>query len=63
MAMYYWASKNWLPLLATEWSFQNGDTFNVKLRQGAKWSDGNEITAKDVLDTAGTRTTAGSRLL
>ena len=21
MAMYYWASKEWLPLLATEWSF------------------------------------------
>jgi peptide/nickel transport system substrate-binding protein len=51
MAMYYWASKDWLPLLATEWSFQNGDTFQVKLRQGAKWSDGNEITAKDMLAT------------
>ena len=49
MAMYYWKAKEWLPLLATEWSFQNGDTFQVKLRQGAKWSDGNEITAKDVL--------------
>ena len=51
MAMYYWASKEWLPLLATEWSFQDGDTFQVKLRQGAKWSDGNEITANDVLAT------------
>jgi peptide/nickel transport system substrate-binding protein len=51
MAMYYWASKEWLPLLATEWSFENGDTFRVKLREGAKWSDGNEITANDVLAT------------
>src|SRR5262245_10857142 len=51
MAMYYWGTKEWLPLLATEWSFQNGDTFNVKLRQGAKWSDGNEVTAKDVIAT------------
>ena len=51
MAMYYWASKEWLPLLATEWSFQNGDTFQIKLRQGAHWSDGNEVTAKDVLAT------------
>jgi peptide/nickel transport system substrate-binding protein len=51
MAMYYWGTKEWLPLLATEWSFQNGDTFQVKLRQGAKWNDGNEITAKDVLAT------------
>jgi peptide/nickel transport system substrate-binding protein len=50
-AMYYWASKDWLPLLATEWGFQNGDTFQIKLRQGAKWSDGNEFTAKDVLAT------------
>jgi peptide/nickel transport system substrate-binding protein len=51
MAMYYWASKEWLPLLATEWSFQNGDSFQVKLREGAKWSDGNEVSAKDVLAT------------
>lgn len=49
MAMYYWKSKEWLPLLATEWGFQDGDIFQVKLRQGAKWSDGNEVTAKDVL--------------
>ncbi|MFL5759406.1 MAG: ABC transporter substrate-binding protein [Thermomicrobiales bacterium] len=51
MAMYYWGTKEWLPLLATEWSFQNGDTFQVKLRQGAKWSDDNEVTAKDVIST------------
>jgi peptide/nickel transport system substrate-binding protein len=51
MAMYYWGTKEWLPLLATEWEFQAGDNFQVKLRQGAKWSDGNEITSKDVLAT------------
>jgi len=50
-AMYYWASGDWLPLLATEWSFQNGDTFTVNMRKGAKWSDGNEVTSKDVLTT------------
>ncbi|MEA2525155.1 MAG: peptide/nickel transport system substrate-binding protein [Thermomicrobiales bacterium] len=49
MAMYYWATRDWLPLLATEWGFQDGEIFQVKLRQGAKWSDGAEITAKDVL--------------
>ena len=49
MAMYYWASKDWLPLLATEWAFQDGENFQVKLRQGAVWSDGNPITSKDVL--------------
>jgi peptide/nickel transport system substrate-binding protein len=49
LAMYYWASKEWLPLLATEWSFEDGDIFRVKLREGATWSDGNEITSSDVL--------------
>ncbi len=49
MAMYYWASKDWLPLLATEWGFQDGEIFQVKLRQGAVWSDDTPITAKDVL--------------
>ena len=34
MAMYYWASKEWLPLLATEWSFQNGDTFQRQAPRG-----------------------------
>jgi peptide/nickel transport system substrate-binding protein len=50
-AMYYWGTKEWLPLLGTEWGFQGGDTFQVKLRQGAKWSDGSDITAKDVVAT------------
>lgn len=49
MAMYYWATGEWLPLLATEWAFEGTDLFTVKLRQGAKWSDGNEVTAQDVL--------------
>jgi peptide/nickel transport system substrate-binding protein len=51
MAMYYWGTKEWLPLLATEWAFLDGENFQVKLRQGAKWSDGNEITAGDVIAT------------
>ena len=48
-AMYYWASGEWLPLMATKWGFVNGDTFTVTLRQGAKWSDGKDFTSKDVL--------------
>lgn len=76
LGMYYWASGEWLPLLATEWSFiQSGsgasaspvagasaspvsgginvnvDTFEVKLREGAMWSDGTPITAQDLVDT------------
>ncbi|HWV23690.1 MAG TPA: ABC transporter substrate-binding protein [Thermomicrobiales bacterium] len=100
LGMYYWATGEWLPLLATEWSFistgqgtaspvasaeaspveaaaeaspatsggepagadaqplykmgeidLSADTFEVKLRQGANWSDGTPITSKDVVDT------------
>src|SRR5215207_4588061 len=51
MAMYYWASKEWLPLLATEWSFENGDTFRVKLLLFVKRKTAYEITANDVLAT------------
>jgi peptide/nickel transport system substrate-binding protein len=78
LGMYYWASGEWLPLLATEWSFiqagggaspaaspaadasaspaaggidPNADTFEVKLREGAMWSDDTPITAQDVVDT------------
>lgn len=50
-AMYYWGTGQWLPLMATEWSFKNGDTFTMTLRKGAKWSDGKDFTAKDVLTT------------
>jgi peptide/nickel transport system substrate-binding protein len=50
-AMYYWQSGDWLKLMATDWKFVNGDTFNISLRKGAKWSDGKDFTAKDVLST------------
>ncbi len=76
LGMYFWASDEWLPLLATEWSFIQGsgtpaaspeaspsaspvaspaaggmDTFEVKLRQDAMWSDDTPLTAQDVVDT------------
>ena len=83
MGMLYWATNEWLPLVAESWEFtQTGhggggdatpgaspsaspvasgesgssdiadaDTLNVKLRQGVMWSDGNEVTAQDVVDT------------
>ncbi len=48
LGMYYWASGEWLPLLATEWSFlEDGETFEIKLRDGAVWSDDTPITAND----------------
>jgi len=94
LGMYYWATGEWLPLLAVEWSFiqtgdgaaaspaagaeaspaetsaspavmpagasdtfsmgqidLNADTFEVKLREGAVWSDDTPITAQDLVDT------------
>lgn len=50
-AMYYWKEDKWLPLMATDWKFVNGDTFTVNLRKGAKWSDGKDFTSTDVLST------------
>lgn len=52
MAMYYWKEQRWLPLLVSQWGFdQAASTFNVTLNAGMKWSDGNPITSKDVVST------------
>jgi peptide/nickel transport system substrate-binding protein len=52
LGMYYWASDEWLPLLATEWSFlEDGENLEVTLREGVVWSDGTDFTAADVLAT------------
>lgn len=52
MAMYYWKEQDWLPLLAEEWSFEEGsDEFVVTLKSGLKWSDGSPLTSKDVVST------------
>lgn len=50
MAMYKWADNSWMPLLAQKWEIQ-GDNFVATLRQGAKWSDGTEVTSEDVVTT------------
>ncbi|HEV8634084.1 MAG TPA: ABC transporter substrate-binding protein [Chloroflexota bacterium] len=51
LGMYYWATAKWMPLLATEWKMLPPDKFEVTLRQGVKWSDGNEFSAKDLIAT------------
>ncbi|WP_169239417.1 ABC transporter substrate-binding protein [Candidatus Roseilinea sp. NK_OTU-006] len=50
LARYRWAEGEYVPLMAKEWKF-DGDNFVVMLREGAKWSDGNPFTAKDVVAT------------
>ena len=52
LAMYYWASGDWMPLMATGWEMiPDQNTFQVRLRQGVKWSDGSNFSAKDLIDT------------
>jgi len=51
LAKYYWATNKYMPLLAEEWKFEPPDKFTVKLRKGAKWSDGSDFGAKDVKAT------------
>jgi peptide/nickel transport system substrate-binding protein len=47
LALYQWSDNKFIPQLATEWNVAN-DTVTVKLRQGAKWSDGTDFKAQDV---------------
>mgnify|MGYP000849816863 CR=1 FL=1 len=54
LGMYYWATDEWMKLLAVDWELlpeTNPDTFRVHLRQGVKWHDGNDFTSKDVIST------------
>jgi peptide/nickel transport system substrate-binding protein len=51
MAMYKWAEQKYVPYMATKWGFEPPDVFKVTLRKDAKWSDGSEFTAKDVVTT------------
>jgi peptide/nickel transport system substrate-binding protein len=48
LGMYYWGTGEWLPLLATEWSYlEDGETFEINLREGVVWSDDTPFTAED----------------
>jgi len=52
LAMYYWADGTWMPLLATDWAIDPAAaTLTVHLRQGVKWSNGDDFTAEDVVVT------------
>lgn len=50
LAVYRWAEgkwENWLMESAT----QNGENYEIKLKQGLKWDDGKEFTSADVATT------------
>jgi peptide/nickel transport system substrate-binding protein len=49
--MYEWEAGTWLPLAGSEWSWKDDTTLEVKLIEGAAWSDGSPFTSQDVVDT------------
>lgn len=50
LAVYRWAEGKWENWLM-ESAAQNGDNYEVKLKQGLKWDDGKEFTSADVATT------------
>ncbi len=50
LAVYRWAEGKWDYWLA-ESAAQNGENYEVKLKQGLKWDDGKEFTSADVATT------------
>jgi peptide/nickel transport system substrate-binding protein len=51
LAIYKWADDEYVPLLGSEWGYEPPDEYRVKLREGAKWSDGSDFTAQDLITT------------
>jgi len=49
--IYKWADGTWIPLAGKEWKWKDDKTLEVKLIEGAKWSDGSAFTSKDVVDS------------
>lgn len=49
--MYMWADGSWMPLAGTEWQWLDDTTLQVKLPEGAQWSDGTPYTSQDVVNT------------
>lgn len=51
-AFYMWASDEWLPMLAQSWGFvEDNSAYEIKLRDDAKWSNGDAVNADDVIVT------------
>lgn len=51
-AHYLWASQEYVPMLAESWGFtEDGTAYEFTLKEGALWSNGDPITADDVVNT------------
>jgi peptide/nickel transport system substrate-binding protein len=51
-AYYLWASNEYVGLLAESWGFnEDNSAYKYTIKEGALWSDGNPVTAQDVVDT------------
>ncbi len=48
---YYPANGSYVPGLAVSWTYEDYMVFTLKLREGVKWHDGTDFTAKDVWAT------------
>ncbi len=52
LAIYNWDADNYTGLLAEKWGFSDDfKTYSVTLKSGAKWSDGSDVTADDIITT------------
>ena len=49
--IYKWVEGTWIPLAGKEWKWKDDKTLEVKIIEGAKWSDGSAYTSKDVVDS------------
>lgn len=50
-AYYMWATDEYMPLLASEWGFQEDGSYNVTINPDATWSNGDAVTSDDVIAT------------
>jgi peptide/nickel transport system substrate-binding protein len=52
MTYYMWATGEYIPLLADSWGFSDDNTYYwTKIRDDAKWSNGEPVTSDDVIAT------------
>ncbi|MCB0009786.1 MAG: hypothetical protein KDE04_25145, partial [Anaerolineales bacterium] len=48
---YLWSDADWMPLAGDSWEWVDDTTLQVKIHEGAVWSDGSAFTTQDVIDT------------